>query len=157
MGVKIFLGSCFSTAARSPELCTDIPPRSEIVRSARWAVDECARRGMTGSNPCSRLLGDIQKYCTEAPTPAKEPVSFEPRQEPARQELVGLIPAAPIPQAATATVEPEPEPMIKIERVWADNASQLYYSAKCKERGEKAYPIAKSLAIRQGFKPAPCN
>jgi hypothetical protein len=92
-----------------------------------------------------------------ASTPAtvSEPVRFEPPPQPAASAPA----AGAFPQVATKTYEPEPEPeiSIKIEQVWADNASYLYYGAKCKKRPENAYPIAKSVAIRQGFKPAPCN
>jgi hypothetical protein len=61
--VRLFLSGCLPSAAPSPELCTNAPPRSEVMRSAMWAVNECGRRGMSGSHACTRLMGEVQKYC----------------------------------------------------------------------------------------------
>jgi hypothetical protein len=63
IGVRLFLDSCTAKAAPAPQLCTNIPPRSEIMRSARWALDECRRRGLPNSQPCGRLLQEVQRYC----------------------------------------------------------------------------------------------
>jgi hypothetical protein len=61
--VRLFLSSCLPSAGPSPELCTNAPPRSQIVRSATWAVNECGRRGMSASQPCTRLMQETLKYC----------------------------------------------------------------------------------------------
>jgi hypothetical protein len=61
--VRAFLDGCLDAAAESPQLCEAVPPRGEIVRTVRWSLDECARRGLPNSQPCSRVLQDLQKYC----------------------------------------------------------------------------------------------
>jgi len=61
--VRLFLSSCLPSAAPSPPLCTNAPPRSEMMRTAMWAVNECGSRGMIGSQPCTRLMREVQKYC----------------------------------------------------------------------------------------------
>jgi hypothetical protein len=59
------------------------------------------------------------------------------------------------PQPPPAPVEAAPEqPMIK--QVYADNATHTFYSADCSQRPPNAYRLARSLALKQGFREAPC-
>jgi hypothetical protein len=60
---RIFMQNCFTKAAPSPQLCTGIPKRSEILRSAKWSLEECGRRGLSGNQPCGRLMQEVQRYC----------------------------------------------------------------------------------------------
>lgn len=60
---RAFVQSCMTKAAPAPQLCAGVPKRSEIIRSAKWAIDECGRRGMSGSQPCGRLMQEVQRYC----------------------------------------------------------------------------------------------
>ena len=60
---RAFVQSCMTKAAPSPQLCTSVPKRSEIIASAKWALDECRRRGMAGNQPCGRLMQEVQRYC----------------------------------------------------------------------------------------------
>lgn len=55
--------------------------------------------------------------------------------------------------AVTATAPGENEAFLRmrVEQVYAHNATRLYYPEGCKHRPEKAYKIARSLAIKQGF------
>jgi hypothetical protein len=46
----------------------------------------------------------------------------------------------------------EPEHPV-IEKVYADNKSKLYYPKDCANPPANAYLVAKSVAVRQGFKP----
>jgi hypothetical protein len=48
------------------------------------------------------------------------------------------------------------EPTSAVEKVWADRATRLYYSEGCGTRPAAAFRIAKSVAVVQGFQPAPC-
>ncbi|MDQ6800099.1 MAG: hypothetical protein M3041_04600 [Acidobacteriota bacterium] len=61
--VRAFVQSCMAKAAPAPQLCTNVPRRSEIISSAKWAIDECSHRGLAGSQPCGRLLQEVQRYC----------------------------------------------------------------------------------------------
>jgi len=60
---RLFLEQCMKKAAPAPQLCTNVPRRSEILASARWAIEECSRRGMANNQPCSRLLQEVQRHC----------------------------------------------------------------------------------------------
>jgi hypothetical protein len=66
VGNRLFLNSCLSKASPSPQLCSSVPRRSEILRSAKWALDECGRRGLPNNQPCGRLLQEVQIYCAKA-------------------------------------------------------------------------------------------
>jgi hypothetical protein len=61
--VKIFLQGCLETATVSPEFCAGVPPPSEIMKTVRYQLAECERRGMANSKPCTRLMGGVQAYC----------------------------------------------------------------------------------------------
>jgi hypothetical protein len=41
---------------------------------------------------------------------------------------------------------------MRVQQVYAHNASRLYYPENCPGRPEKAYKVARTLAIKQGFK-----
>ncbi|MDP2274439.1 MAG: hypothetical protein Q8K32_27080 [Archangium sp.] len=60
---KLFLKACLEKAARSPGFCTSVPPRSEIMAFAQWAVERCAAKGKTGDQDCSRLMQSVQEAC----------------------------------------------------------------------------------------------
>lgn len=60
---KVFLQHCVSAANIPPEFCAGVPKRSEILASATWALEECARRGLANDRPCTRLVGALQEVC----------------------------------------------------------------------------------------------
>lgn len=64
---KVWLASCFKSADIPPGFCDDVPPRSEIVQSATWAVGRCEKAGRK-DQPCTRLVGAVQERCL-APSP----------------------------------------------------------------------------------------
>lgn len=60
---KVFLQQCLSTSNVPPAFCDGVPKRSEILASATWALEECARRGLANDRPCTRLVGALQEAC----------------------------------------------------------------------------------------------
>jgi hypothetical protein len=58
---------------------------------------------------------------------------------------------------ATSTVPGENDAFfsMRVTQVYAHNASRLYYPEDCHARPEKAYKVARTLAIKQGFTLAP--
>jgi hypothetical protein len=63
--VRLFLGGCLGKATPSAQLCANVPHRSEVIRSAKWSLDECAQRGLPNNPPCTRLMQEVQRYCVE--------------------------------------------------------------------------------------------
>jgi hypothetical protein len=61
--VKVFLQHCLETATVAPELCADVPPPNEILKSARWTLDQCAKRGRPDDQRCTRVIGALQMRC----------------------------------------------------------------------------------------------
>ena len=59
---KVFFESCLKVATLPEGFCKDIPPRSEIMRTATWAVARCASLSRS-DQPCTRLVGAIQERC----------------------------------------------------------------------------------------------
>ena len=60
---RAFTQACMTKAAPSPQLCNGAPKRSEIINSAKWALEECGRRGQSGNQACGRLMQEVQRYC----------------------------------------------------------------------------------------------
>lgn len=67
------------------------------------------------------------------------------------------------PRSSSATSDVEQRqarqqpPVIRIEQVYADAETRTWYAADCESRPQNAYRVAKSIAERQGFKPAICQ
>ena len=59
---KLFLEACLR-AAPAAASCEGVPARGDIMKSAQWAVDECARRGHAGNQDCGRLVGAVVEIC----------------------------------------------------------------------------------------------
>lgn len=124
-----------------------------------------ARRGflvMAGGLGAFMLIGVIGPLIGFKPSFLKhEPVAKEqpaapaaPAEKPAYLAALAELPPSYPPPPAPAVEAPPEQPMIK--QVYADNATQTYYSADCKHRPPNAYRVARSVVVRQGFKEAPC-
>jgi hypothetical protein len=61
--VKVFLQHCLSTATVAPEMCEGVPLATDLIDSARWTLDECAKRGWPNNQPCTQLIGAVQIHC----------------------------------------------------------------------------------------------
>jgi hypothetical protein len=85
------------------------------------------------------------------------------RRSRARSDLKAMVtltdtsPHTHIQAPATSTAPGENEAFLtmRVEQVYAHNATRLYYTEGCRQRPQKAYKIARSLAIKQGFTLAP--
>ena len=62
----------------------------------------------------------------------------------------------PAPQPAPRPAADEPAVSL-VEKVYADNKTKTYYTKDCATHPENAYPMSKSLAVSQGYKPAVCK
>ena len=121
-----------------------------------------ARRGfyfMAGGIGMFVLVGVLAPLTGEkGPVPKQAPVAKDQpvaRAAPASAATYTPPPPSYTPPEPVAPVEtPAERPMIK--QVYADNATHTYYSADCKRRPPNAYRIARSVAVQQGFKEAPC-
>jgi hypothetical protein len=60
---KLYLDGCLTSATPSPTLCADVPPASEIMRSAQWSVDQCRKRGILNQQGCTQLFQSVSQYC----------------------------------------------------------------------------------------------
>lgn len=63
---KIFLQHCLQTATVAPQTCEGVPAPTEILKTAQWTLDECARRGLANNQRCARLIGALQVHCAMA-------------------------------------------------------------------------------------------
>lgn len=60
--VQEFLSVCLSEADTEPGFCGDVPNSSQVMASARWAVEQCTDRG-SPERPCTRVFRTVQNYC----------------------------------------------------------------------------------------------
>lgn len=63
--IKIFLTTCLQAANDKSELCSGVPPPTEIMQSARWQLAECERRGWGNNQRCTRTISAVQLHCAE--------------------------------------------------------------------------------------------
>lgn len=93
---------------------------------------------------------------TPKPEEVKTPVASASR--PVEYTPVDYSAASTMYAQKTETVPPPPPPVDEpaqpvLEKVYADNKSKLYYPKDCANPPANAYLMAKSIAVRQGFKP----
>jgi hypothetical protein len=101
-------------------------------------------------------------YASAAATPA----SYEPPRSsyaPTTTHTPSYVPP-PVPgpaPVATATETQEAEDLWtrkpKLEQVYVDRDTNMYYGAKCKKLPENVYRLPKTLALAQGFAEAKCR
>lgn len=61
--VLMFLRVCLDYAKPVPGFCDGVPPESDIVGSATWALEQCGAADAVTNNRCSRLQQARQGYC----------------------------------------------------------------------------------------------
>lgn len=60
---KIWLKECLRASRPAPGFCQNIPPRSELMASAQWALRRCTELQHAGDQHCGQLLGGVQEHC----------------------------------------------------------------------------------------------
>jgi hypothetical protein len=62
---KLFFKACLEKAARPPQFCDGVPPRSELMAGAAWTVSRCVAKGKTNDQECARLMQGIIEACAQ--------------------------------------------------------------------------------------------
>ena len=60
---RLFLEGCLSRATKSETVCEGAPPKSEIMRTAQWAVENCRRRGKVNEQGCTQVFQTLSEAC----------------------------------------------------------------------------------------------
>ena len=60
---RIWLSGCLETSTVEPEFCANVPPESEIMKTANWRVAQCAQKGLQGDSSCPNVVAEVQTYC----------------------------------------------------------------------------------------------
>ena len=63
ISARVWMAGCFGAARATTELCTGVPPESEILRSAGWRVSRCETHGLGNDSNCANILAEVQKQC----------------------------------------------------------------------------------------------
>lgn len=58
----LFLRSCLEASRPTPGFCDQVPKRSEILRSARWQIEQAKKAGIDDMYG-KQLFGQLQEYC----------------------------------------------------------------------------------------------
>ncbi len=115
------------------------PKPAKVVASAETKRSDTLERALASPEATSTHYPETRAEAMQASAaPAAAPV----------QAPVVETPAAPV---ADSLVSDAP----KIAKVWADNRTKFYYTEECAGRPDTAYQMAKSLAVRQGYRLAP--
>jgi len=91
-------------------------------------------------------------------TPKAKPVEEKPVPVAEKHVLYNssdYVAPAPKPRPVPQPQEEPAQPVFV--KVYVDTATHLYYPTDCATRPENSYLIAKSVAVRQGYKPGKCS
>jgi hypothetical protein len=58
---RMFAEACFKAATPSPSFCEKVP--TGIIATAKWAAEECSRRGLAGDQACTQVFTATGDYC----------------------------------------------------------------------------------------------
>lgn len=58
---RVFVDECLKVAEEPPEFCASVP--SGVIDGAKWASDQCARKGMAGDQGCSSVYQAVIDHC----------------------------------------------------------------------------------------------
>jgi len=70
---RIWLGGCLEASVFESGFCQDVPPKSEVMRSATWNVSRCADLGFKGDSNCPNIITEVQTYCEGPERKKKSP------------------------------------------------------------------------------------
>ena len=60
---SLFAAFCLDQAQPTPELCTDVPPKSALLAFTKYSTRICAARGLMGHQGCSQVLQQLAQHC----------------------------------------------------------------------------------------------
>ncbi len=61
--IKVFAATCVRQAKKTPGFCNGVPDATEILKTSRWIMEECSRRGKPGNQRCTRLVQVVPEAC----------------------------------------------------------------------------------------------
>ena len=59
---NLWLSGCLNASRPQEQFCVDVPPSDEILASAMWSTQMCARSGIDDPT-CPNLMQSVSKYC----------------------------------------------------------------------------------------------
>lgn len=140
---------------------TDLAPTAEAPSEApsTQLASSVTARPAVWNEPEPAPKSEPVAWQEEVPVTAEEMPAAEAN---APLRLLGRADAAetstpPTSDSTPAAPAATEQPQNAIEKVWADRDTHLYYTDACKDRPARTMRIAKSAAVLQGFKPAPCE
>ncbi len=63
-GIAIDLHACLDASRRTPDFCTGVPARTDILATAQWIAGTCSTLGMGNDVQCNSLIDVIPGYCS---------------------------------------------------------------------------------------------
>ncbi len=61
--INVFMRACLEASRPTPGFCDGVPGRTEIMKGARWQMDQCKRFGLKPESQCGQLFQQVQMYC----------------------------------------------------------------------------------------------
>lgn len=100
-------------------------------------------------------IGETHAKPTEtAEQQQTQPAQPAPQPMPVQEAAIAPVPQ-PQPQPKPKPAVQAEEPVMQVAQVYVDPATKLYYPERCASRPESATRLAKSVAVMQGYAPAP--
>jgi hypothetical protein len=69
---SIFTQACLEASRPTPGFCSDVPRKTEFVKTAQWRIEQCRKVDLSKDNNCQSLFTPIQQFCDERAGKPKE-------------------------------------------------------------------------------------
>jgi hypothetical protein len=60
---SVFMRTCLDASKPTPGFCSDVPRKTEFMKSAEWRRDQCKRIDLSKDNYCQQLFQPVQEFC----------------------------------------------------------------------------------------------
>lgn len=167
VGHLLVLNSAFKTSVMWGLAALFIPFATLVYVAKNW--EETRRAFMCWIGGFAVMLLAVM-VTPSRPRPAVTAERKEEERRPAPVSAASALPPPPVVQTQPVLQPPQqqPEPLAeqvtdtapaapKLQQVYIDRTSKLYYRESCRRRPQSATRVAKSVAMMQGYKEARCD
>ena len=59
----IFTRACLEASRPTPGFCSEVPRKTEFMKSAEWRASQCRRVDLSSDKYCQQLFEPVQEFC----------------------------------------------------------------------------------------------
>ena len=66
ISTSIFMRTCLEASRATPGFCSDVPRKTEFIKSAEWRTSQCRRVDLSSDRYCPQMFEPVQEFCERA-------------------------------------------------------------------------------------------